>query len=157
MYIISLNETDRTEVNLYIKDAWDGPYIITLGNRYDSRILPGFAAYMDGRLAGAILYRMDNGKCEISVLFSHIQSQGIGTALIRKVIETAKVSGCRRVWLVTSNDNTRAIRFYQMAGFDLKKVHINSFDIIRKFKKELPENGVDGIPLKHEFEFEWLL
>ena len=38
--------------------------------------------------------------------------------------------GCNRMWLVTTNDNTPAIRFYQRYGFTLKAVHINAVDIV---------------------------
>lgn len=157
MDIISLENTDRKEVDRYIKDEWGGPTIVTLGNVYNSDCLPGFAALENGQIIGAILYRISGNECEISILYSLSENRGIGTSLINQVVKTAKACGCYRVWLVTTNDNTLAIRYYQKYGFDLKAVHINSFDIIRQYKKRLPEKGIDGIPLKHEFEFELLL
>lgn len=157
MNIVALNNDNRSAVDQYIKDEWGGLTIVTLGNAYNANILPGYVMMHEGTIAGAILYRLDGKACEIAVLYSLMENQGIGSALIREVISLADKNGCERVWLVTSNDNTHAIRFYQKFGFALKAVHINSFDLIRKFKPHLPERGIDQIPLAHEFEFEWKL
>lgn len=154
MEIVRLNGENRTKVDAHIVDEWAGPMIVTLGNSYDSSVLPGFAAMEGGEVLGAILYRMEDGACEIAVVYSLLENRGIGTALIRKVIETARETGCGRVWLVTTNDNVHALRFYQKFGFTLKDVHIGSMATTRRLKPGVPETGIDGIPLSHEMEFE---
>lgn len=60
---------------------------------------------------------VNNGECEIISLDSLIENQGIGTKLIEKVIETARQHQCKRIWLITTNDNIKAIRYYQRRGF----------------------------------------
>lgn len=157
MNIVSLYDENRQEVDQFIQEEWGGPMVVTLGHLYDSSALPGFAACENGQVVGAVLYRILDDQCEIAVLFSWVENRGVGTELINRVIEEAGSRGCRRVWLVTTNDNTHAIRFYQKFGFQLKAVHIDSFEVTRQLKKGLPENGIDGIPLRHEFEFEILL
>lgn len=157
MEIDLLSGADRRDVDGYIKEEWGGPMIVSLGNLYDSSVLPGFIASENGQMTGAVLYRVEGSACEIAVLYSLMENHGVGTALIRRVMETAREHGCHRVWLVTTNDNTHAIRFYQKFGFDLKAVHINSLEVTRQLKGGLPEKGIDGIPLKHEFEFEILI
>lgn len=157
MNIVSLNDVNRIEVDQFIKDEWDGPMIVTLGNLYDSSVLPGYAALENEKIIGAVLYRIVGDECEIAALYSLSQNRGVGTALINKVIEVVRKHGCRRIWLVTTNDNTHAIRFYQKFGFNLKAVYIGSFEVIRRLKKGLPTKGIDGIPLEHEFEFEIML
>jgi len=79
---------------------------------------------------------------------------GVGTALLNKVVETAKAGHCSRAWLVTSNDNTDAMRFYQQRGWNLVAVHMNAMDEARKLKPAIPLTGEHGIPLQHEIEFE---
>lgn len=153
--ITPIEAGSRSLVDAYIREEWGGPLLVTRGNPYDSRQLPGFAAWQGERLVGAVLYRLHGADCEVAVLFSLLENQGIGSALLRQVIALAAGQPCQRVWLVTSNDNTHAIRFYQKFGFSLKAVHINSFDEIRRLKPHLPARGIDGIPLAHEFEFEW--
>lgn len=100
---------------------------------------------------------MEGGQFVGAVLYALVENHGVGSALLRQVLKCAVERGCRRVWLVTTNDNTHAIRFYQRFGFALKAVHIDSMKITRTLKPGLPERGIDGIPLAHEFEFEILL
>jgi ribosomal protein S18 acetylase RimI-like enzyme len=73
------------------------------------------------------------------------------------VIYTARKAGCYRVWLITSNDNLHALKFYQNYGFRLVTVYPNALDISRKLKPEIPLVGLDGIPLRDEIELEFRL
>ena len=104
-----------------------------------------------------VTYRIEGDECEIVTLNSLQERRGIGTALINAVIDVAKANSCRRLWLITTNDNTRAIRFYQRFGFSLRAVHINAMDEARKLKPSIPLVGNDDIPIQHEFEFEIML
>lgn len=74
--------------------------------------------------------------------------------LIDKVIEEAKEHKCKRVWLITTNDNTHAIRFYQRRGFNFRGLYINAIQESRKIKPQIPLLGMDDIPIMHEIEFE---
>ena len=74
--------------------------------------------------------------------------------LINRVIEKAKLYRCKRVWLITTNDNSHAIRFYQKRGFEWVGFYKDSVQDSRKLKPEIPELGDDDIPIKHEIEFE---
>jgi hypothetical protein len=58
------------------------------------------------------------------------------------------------VWLVTTNDNTAAIRFYQRRGWDLVALHRDALDRSRELKPAIPRTGDDGIALRHELELE---
>ncbi len=156
MHIQPLDDTYRKNVNAYIKYLWGGPMIVTRGKLYDTSDLPGFVAEGDGALLGAVLYRMDGEACEVSALFSLVQGIGVGRSLLDTVAETARAQGAKRLWLVTTNDDTQAIRFYQKYGFSLKAVHIGGFEAVRRLKAEVPGRGNDGIPIAHEFEFEIL-
>lgn len=156
MDIIPLDERFRGKVDAYAREEWGGPTIVTLGNVYSLDGLPGFVCQEDGRLLGAVLLRIEGDACEVALLFALVQGKGIGPALLDRAREAAQAAGCRRMWLVTTNDNTSAIRFYQRYGFALKAVHINSMDAVRAVKPWIPQTGIDGIPLAHEFEFEWV-
>jgi DNA-3-methyladenine glycosylase I len=79
---------------------------------------------------------------------------GIGTALLDAVREAARKSGCRRTWLITTNDNLHALRFYQKRGWRLTALHRNALDESRRLKPVIPEIGIDGIPLRDEIELE---
>jgi hypothetical protein len=54
--------------------------------------------------------------------------------------------------VTTTNDNTRALRFYQRAGFHLTALRPGAVTAARKSKPEIPELGEDGIPIRDEIE-----
>jgi ribosomal protein S18 acetylase RimI-like enzyme len=62
--------------------------------------------------------------------------------------------GCRRLWLVTTNDNTAALRFYQKRGFVIAGVHRNAIVEARRLKPEIPLVGRNGIAIRDEIELE---
>lgn len=69
----------------------------------------------------------------------------------------AEAQDCRRLWLVTSNDNFPALRLYQKRGFRLVAVYPNAFTEYRKLKPSIPIYGIDSIPIRDEIELEmWL-
>jgi len=154
MDIVAIDEVYREQVDGVIKKAWAGPIIVTKGNAIDASKCPGFAAVLDGEMKGCITYHIKGDACEIMTLNSFSENQGIGSALIRAVIDAAKQAGCLRAWLITTNNNTNAIRFFQRFGFSLVAVHLNALDRSRELKPAIPKTGIDEIPLLHEFEFE---
>ena len=147
----------RSAVNGYVRCLWGGPMCATMGKLYDMSDLPGFVAEEEGALLGALLYRVADGGMEVSALFSLVEGQGAGRKLLDAAAEEALRLKLKRLWLITTNDNTRAIRFYQRYGFHLKAVHIGAVNEARKLKPSIPLTGDDGIPIEHEFEFEILL
>jgi ribosomal protein S18 acetylase RimI-like enzyme len=88
------------------------------------------------------------------VIRSIDQWEGVGTALIHAVEEEAERQGCRRAWLITTNDNREAIRFYQRRGWDWVAFHRDAVTRGRRLKPEISELGAFGIPIRHELEFE---
>jgi hypothetical protein len=76
---------------------------------------------------------------------------------MKKVEEVARKRGCRRLWLIATNDNLDAIRFYQRRGMTIAAVHANALAHSRKLKPSIPETGQHGIRLRDEIEFEMLL
>jgi GNAT superfamily N-acetyltransferase len=77
--------------------------------------------------------------------------RGVGTALLRAVEEVAARSGCSSLWLVTTNDNLDALRFYQRRGFRLTELHAGAVDDSHaRLKPEIPRAGSFGIDLRDE-------
>lgn len=159
MEITRLNPDARAQVTSHVLAEWGDP-VISKGEAVDVRTLPGFAAEAEGKLAGALLYRVQDDACEIVVLYALLQGQGIGAALVQTAIAEAKAQGCHRIWLITTNDNTHALRFYQRLGFDLAALHLHAFEVTKQMKK-MPLAGevlgMDGIPIRHELELEMRL
>jgi GNAT superfamily N-acetyltransferase len=74
----------------------------------DDRAL--IAEDVDGRLVGVLTWRVDGDRCEVTTLYVVEQWRGIGTLLLDAVERAAGASGCRRLWLITMNDNLDALR-----------------------------------------------
>ena len=126
---------------------------MTRGVLHDTSDSDGFVAVENGVIAGFILYEMRESQCELLVLESVKENQGVGTSLLDAVKMVARENACTRVWLITTNDNTHAIRHYQRRGFELIAVHIDAVAESRRLKPSIPLTGFDDIPIKHEFEF----
>jgi len=138
-------------------ERWHTVSIISRARRHYTLELDGFVAIQESRLLGFALYQIEGNQCEIIVLQSLAENQGIGTALIHAVLETAKQHGCARVWLVTTNDNIHALRYYQKRGFVLAAIHTRAMDVSRSIEVRIPLIGHDGIPLRDEIEFEYII
>jgi GNAT superfamily N-acetyltransferase len=119
--------------------------------------LPGFIATHYSKPVGLVTYRIDGNECEIVTMNSLLEGIGIGSALIAAVKNVAAEAGCKRLWLITTNDNTAALRFWQKRGFLLVAVHRNALEQSRRLKPEIPLIGNDGIPLRDEIELELIL
>jgi GNAT superfamily N-acetyltransferase len=145
------------EIAAELMARWGSTEMVTRGLVHDLTRLPGFVARDGGRLAGVVVYRLEAGACEVVSLDAMTPRRGVGSALLKAVSGAARQAGCRRVWLVTTNDNTRAMRFYQRRGWRMVALHAGAATRARSIKPAIPVTGDDGIPIEHEVEFELLL
>jgi len=106
------------------------------------------------RTRGAGDLALDDAECELVTLDALRQQNGVGSALLAAVAKQAAARGCQRVWLITTNDNINAIRFYQRRGMRLIAVHPGAVDAARRIKPSIPVIGEHGIPIHDELEFE---
>jgi ribosomal protein S18 acetylase RimI-like enzyme len=152
-----IERDDRPWVVRRLEETFANVTVARKGGLIDASVLPGFVATDGGRLVGLLTYDASHGECEVVAIISTEESRGIGQALMDSVREHAVAAGHRRLWLITTNDNTRAFRFYQQWGMDLCAFYRHGVRRSRALKPSLPERGADGIPLVHELEFEMLL
>jgi GNAT superfamily N-acetyltransferase len=163
--ILPLSLSDRPWVAQFLIRLWGSPKIISRGQIHLADQLPGFyaqatetlAGFSPGERVGLITYHLQDQACEIVSIDSLVEGVGIGTQLIQQVELLVREAGYRRLWLITSNDNTPAIRFYQKRGLRLAAIHRGAIDQARRLKPEIPVTGLDGIPIRDEIEFEKLL
>jgi len=148
---------DRDWIRRFITERWSAEVVAVHGVIYRPHELPGFVAEQVGESVGLLTYQVAGDACEIITLDSTRPGMGVGTALIEAVREAARAAGCRRLWLVTTNDNLEALRFYQKRGFVLVAVHRNAAEAARRLKPEISRLGAHGIPIRDEIELELLL
>ncbi len=155
--VVPIDMEIRRKVVDFITENWGSSIIVTKGKIHRAEELLGYTVISTGEIKALITYDIVDGECEIVCLESSIENQGIGTALIEKVIQTAQNNGCKRVWLITTNDNTKAIRYYQRRGFDMVGLYTNVIQESRRIKPQIPLKGFDDIPILHEIEFQMIL
>ncbi len=137
--------------------SWGMLAVARLGELVDVTDLPGFVAYLDGERAGLLSYAIRDDECEVVTIRSLQEGRGVARALMDAVRDAAREAGCRRLWLITTNNNLRALELYQRWGMDIVAFHRNGIAKARHLKPSIPERDARGIPIAHEFELELLL
>ena len=149
-----LTQHDMPRLRQQWRENWGDEFVVAHGVIYYPDTLDGFIAYDGPDWVGTITYASLDGDCEIVSLDSEREGQGLGTKLINAVIEEARKQNCRRVFLITTNDNLHALGFYQKRGFELVKINRSAVNESRKIKPGIPLIGMNNIPLRDEIELE---
>lgn len=134
------------------REHWGEPTMVIRGVVYRAVDLPGIAAEAGGALVGLVVYDIRGETCEIISLDSLQPGRGIGSALVAAVRAEAQRSGCTRLVVVTTNDNTHALCFYQRLGFVLVELRRDAVTAARQIKPSIPFYGEDGILIRDELE-----
>jgi ribosomal protein S18 acetylase RimI-like enzyme len=152
-----ITENDLPRLRQMWKKNWGDEFMVVRGVVYRPDHLDGFIAYHGPDCVGEITYAINDGDCEVITLDSECEGQGLGTKLINAVVAEAQKQDCRRVFLITTNDNLNALGFYQKRGFELVKIHRGAVMESRKIKPSIPLIGMNNIPLRDEVELEIML
>jgi GNAT superfamily N-acetyltransferase len=116
------------------------------------------AEHESGDLAGVLTYVARGPECEILTLHAARPWAGTGSVLIEGLRRLADEAGWRRLWVLTTNDNVDALRFYQRRGFRLTELYPGAVDAARdELKPEIGRAGAYGIPLRDELVLEMRL
>ena len=166
-----LERSDREWVAHFLDERWGTTQIVSRGKAVYGHLLPGFMAERSGaeveedvseedRQAeniGLITVHIGEKACEITTLDSLDESMGVGSALVKAVENWAQEAGIKRLWLVTTNDNLEALKFWQKRGYVLVSVHRNAIADARRIKPQIPITGLNGITIRDEIELEKLM
>jgi GNAT superfamily N-acetyltransferase len=148
---------DRPWAERLVSRRFASPRLVSRGVLHDSRSLPGLIAERDGMPVGILQYHVAGEQCEVVVLIAVHSRRGVGRFLLRAAEPIARSHGCRRLWLITTNDNWVALSFYRAIGWRQVAVHRGAVRESRRLKPEIPELAADGTPIEDEIEFELLL
>jgi N-acetylglutamate synthase-like GNAT family acetyltransferase len=146
--------TDRPWIAAILEEHWSSTKLVTGGRIHEGTELPAFIAETEGGRVGLATYRREGRECELVSLNSLMEGIGIGTALVQAVARAARQAECRRLFLITTNDNLTALRFYQRRGFRLAALRPDALEVSRRLKPEIPRIGMHGIPVRDEIECE---
>ncbi|TDD46383.1 GNAT family N-acetyltransferase [Kribbella antibiotica] len=134
-----------------------GTTVVVHGVAYDATALPGLIVERNGEIDGLLTYHQQGNDFEVVTLHAAERQTGVGTALLAAATDIARQAGAQRLWLVTTNDNVDALRFYQRRGLRIIAVTPGAADQSRKQKPTIPATGDYGIPLHDELTLELIL
>lgn len=152
-----LTKEDLPRLRQFWIDQWGGEEIISRGHVFRPEQLEGFVIEDGDEWIGLLTFLIKAGECEVASLDSLREGQGIGSRLIDKAIEEARARNCERLFLITTNDNLRALGFYQRRGFEIVAIYRGAINESRKRKPSISLIGMNNIPLRDEIELEILL
>jgi ribosomal protein S18 acetylase RimI-like enzyme len=152
-----LTRSDHEWLTQIWREYWGADFIVNLGRIVRPTDVEGFYAANQSERVGLLTYRIEGDQCELVTIDAFTQFGGVGTHLLEAVTKEASAAGCKRLWLITTNDNLDAIRFYQRRGFQLVTIHRNALDRSRELKPSIPLVGEYQIPLRDEIELEIIL
>ena len=163
-----LERPDREWVAHFLDERWGTTQIVSRGKAVYGHLLPGFMAERQTNASddeaseaqsemeniGLVTVHASESDCEITTLNSLTECLGVGSALVEAVECWAKEAGIDRLWLVTTNDNLAALKFWQKRGYELVTIHRNAIADARRIKPQIPITGLHGIPIRDEIELE---
>lgn len=152
--ISELQNEDRHWVRERLGDAFGSPSVVSCGVLYQADSLPGLVARVEGQIAGFLTYVIRRDAMEIVALVSAVGGVGVGRTLLDAAKDRARLLGCRRLWLVTTNDNTPAQELYEKSGLKRVEVRKGAIETARSIKPEIPKLGVGGVPIEDEWIYE---
>ena len=131
---------------------WGGEDVHGRGRSWRPGELDALVAVERGERIGVATFVVDGEEAELVTLDALAQGRGAGRALIDAVAAVAREAGASRLRVMTTNDNLRALRLYQRAGFRLEALRAGAVDVARELKPSIPATGLDGIPIRDELD-----
>jgi GNAT superfamily N-acetyltransferase len=150
-------EADRPWLAECCRRAFGSPQVAAGGRLLRPGDLPALIAWEGGRRIGALAFEVEAGGAQVVLLAAEPPGGGAGTALLAALELLGRARGWRRLRLLTTNDNTPALRFYQRRGWDLAALHRDAVARDRLLKPEIPAVGHGGIAIRHALELERVL
>ena len=154
MEVRELADSERQWAVERLVGSWGSVYVARLGELKDTSVLPTLVAVLDDELVGLLTYEVVGDQAEVVSIDAFVPLAGVGTALLHAAVERARSLGCTRVWLITTNDNLPALRFYQRRGMRIVAVHRDAENAARRLKPSIPVVGHHGIEIHDELELE---
>ncbi|QHW33701.1 GNAT family N-acetyltransferase [Paenibacillus rhizovicinus] len=147
-------EEDREWFRSLWISEWGGEIMISRGRAYGPQDVSALIAWEDGMRVGAASYLLDRDECELTSLNATVIGAGIGSRLIAAAEEAVRQAGVHRLWLLTTNDNIDALRFYQRRGYRIAAIYPDAIAESRKLKPTIPLVGYYDIPIRDEIVLE---
>jgi GNAT superfamily N-acetyltransferase len=154
LVIRAAGSRDRAAVAEVLTRSWGGTLIVGHGVMYDAATLPALMAWRGDRLDGLLTYSIGRDGLEVVSIDALAPRSGVGGALLDAAVGVATAAGLKRLWLITTNDNLDALRFYQRRGLRIVGVAPGAVDEARRIKPSIPLVGEYDIEIHDELTLE---
>ena len=142
----------KAEIKKIFIENWHTDFMISKGKKHFVDDLEALIYLENDTIKGLLTYCIEDNKLEIVSLDSFEENKGIGSLLIQEIVNIFQLSGVDQLWLITTNDNVDALRFYQKRNFSISALYKDAITKARKIKPSIPLLGYNNIPLRHEIE-----
>jgi ribosomal protein S18 acetylase RimI-like enzyme len=147
--------SDRGWIEQLTREYWGDERVVVHGDVFRPADLPGLIAQdQDQKPVGLLTYQPRGLTWELVTLNSLEEGRGLGSALLEAFIVVAQKADCRVIRLTTTNDNQKALDFYQKRGFRITTKRPGAVEKARSIKPSIPEYSQDGIPIRDELDLE---
>ncbi|QQE81296.1 GNAT family N-acetyltransferase [Alicyclobacillus sp. SO9] len=147
-----VSSAEKDWVRKLWESEWGGATMISRGKTYRLAELSCLVAVEQTEVMGAATYHVDADSCELVSINAIRAGLGVGTQLLRGVENAARLPGSSKVWIITSNDNLDAMKFYQRRGYRMTQIYVGAIDNARLQKETIPRIGNYGIEIHDEIE-----
>ncbi len=146
--------TDTELLRALLRRRW-GETLMMFGRAWQPGEYSALVAYdAERQPVGLVTYAIQKSTL-LGLTIDNFSSQpGIGRLLMAALTEIGRQQGAKALRVVTTNDNTPALRYFQIRGFRIVAFYPGAIAIYRAFTPGLPEKGVDGIPMRDAIELE---
>jgi len=145
----SANPADVSWIEQLLDVHWGGR--VTVVNEQPIDLLE-LSTFVVGEQDGIAIFRAEP-QAELLLLHAMKTNVGIGTALLKHLTLHLHERGVKQLRVTTTNDNARAISFYERRGFRLETIRAGAVDRARRCKPEIPLTGEGGIAIHDELVF----
>jgi ribosomal protein S18 acetylase RimI-like enzyme len=111
-----LESADQDWVRSFLGQHFGSTKVVSRGVMHQADDLPGFIAISRGEPSALLTYCVMKGDLAVVSLHAAIAGRGLGSRLLAAARDRARELQCRRLWLITTNDNEPAIAFYSRWG-----------------------------------------
>lgn len=149
-----IRNSDLDTVLEIVTRLWGDAIVVVHGDVFHIADQQGLKAILEDQIVGILHYQIRDQECEILTLASLVEGQGIGSALLVAIEMIAMANHCKKLSLITTNDNLHALGFYQRRGFHLTALYPGQVTREREIKPSIPLVSGHNIPIRDELKLE---
>nr|ALB00630.1 acetyltransferase GNAT family protein [Mammaliicoccus stepanovicii] len=135
--------------SLLEREDYDNEMVVSTG-RYTLSELPCVVAIKNNNVFGLLTYQIYDDYLEIISIDSFLENKGIGSELLKKIETIALDLNKKMIKVITTNENIKALYFYQKNKYRIIEIIANAVIEARKIKPTIPLIGENGIEIKDE-------